>query len=1050
MIISFLIKYQKTIVLSTVAIVAYTVAVKASTIATNLHYAALVLVENAQLAWNAALAVGRGFVVGFRVAVVALTRGVASARVAFQMLTKSMAANPWGALAVAVAAATAALVGFLSQTKRGEEAQKRLASQLAKTNGEIESERDEIDKLFHKLRSAEEGTSQYRKAKDEILSKYGQYLRGLGQEVEALNDVAEAYRIITMEATNAARARGLAEANKTADDTFNDTLDEQGRSLYSGLTGASRKVRVGNGSRTEALSRNEVARWMHTLIAEATQRQFTSGTKDFLRSIGVYMDRNGSWQGLDEVADALNKISEASFDRSEEVFTNSLIFGTPANTYKDMTALQVERFMIELRETLQQNYSNSRQGSSAVLPNGNYVRFENNVDIQNELSQLEVLLERLQNADEGVVVVASAPADPNAPQGFTLPESDKDRRKRELEERRRQIKERQDFKAALNAEKGLWEQEDTINTANYAAGVISYREYLEQRQAILMRYFEAREDVYKQFGLASEGEEDEDFLELQKRKTEALLAWQRRQSQLSIDEIKREQQAVEAEAQLDFVTPSSRLYRNEEALQQRLFDIRADYLDRILQLQTLTADERMRYEQQLDDLEGKEMLRRRQVLAKRVQEWTKRYEYLSAQERYDREVEMLDAALEQNLINYKQYFEILKDLQKKYKDEILPDMAKPKSGKKAKAEADTKEHDEALTRVEQLYQKGELSKEEYEAAKDRIEDEYFKRSEARAREVGSTYTNQLLDVYDAFKSFFDKSGEDGEHWATKLGKLVGAVSGIMIGMMEQVTEYQRVCSEIELARVEKKYDREIELAEGNSYRVRQAEKAKERETARIKRESQRKMFAVQVASAVAQTATNALQAFGSAQWLPYPASLIVGALAAAMATAAGVVQIATIKKQQQLAEVQGYSQGGFTPKGKVDEAVGVVHAGEWVASQRLVNSPQARPLIEALDYAQRTNTIGSLRMADVSRSITAPIALAEVGQTAPTQQIVVQSAPAVVMQDAELTKVISRLDSRLNEPFVTVATVSGDVGINRAQDEYSKLMRNKTPKSRRK
>lgn len=39
-------------------------------------------------------------------------------------------------------------------------------------------------------------------------------------------------------------------------------------------------------------------------------------------------------------------------------------------------------------------------------------------------------------------------------------------------------------------------------------------------------------------------------------------------------------------------------------------------------------------------------------------------------------------------------------------------------------------------------------------------------------------------------------------------------------------------------------------------------------------------------------------------------------------------------------------------KQKQKEVAGVVHAGEWVASQRLLASPVARPLIEALDYAR--------------------------------------------------------------------------------------------------
>ena len=50
----------------------------------------------------------------------------------------------------------------------------------------------------------------------------------------------------------------------------------------------------------------------------------------------------------------------------------------------------------------------------------------------------------------------------------------------------------------------------------------------------------------------------------------------------------------------------------------------------------------------------------------------------------------------------------------------------------------------------------------------------------------------------------------------------------------------------------------------------------------------------------------------------------------------------------------------------------------------------------------------------------------------------------------EYATVIRQLKERLDEPFVTVNTVTGDTGIKQAQDEYEQLMRNKTPKSRRK
>ena len=201
-----------------------------------------------------------------------------------------------------------------------------------------------------------------------------------------------------------------------------------------------------------------------------------------------------------------------------------------------------------------------------------------------------------------------------------------------------------------------------------------------------------------------------------------------------------------------------------------------------------------------------------------------------------------------------------------------------------------------------------------------------------------------------------------------------------------------------------------------------------------------------VIQAVAQTATNALNAYGSAAAIPV-VGYILAPIAAAMAVAAGAIQIAAIKKQQQQSEATGYESGGFTPKGKSDEVAGVVHKGEWVASQRLVNNPRTRPLLEALDYAQRTNTIGSITAADVSRTITAPAVIAAQPQAPSVENntTYIQSSQT----DERLYATLDRLDTRLNEPFVTVNTVTGDHGMQKAQDDYDRLMKNKSPKSRK-
>jgi hypothetical protein len=285
-------------------------------------------------------------------------------------------------------------------------------------------------------------------------------------------------------------------------------------------------------------------------------------------------------------------------------------------------------------------------------------------------------------------------------------------------------------------------------------------------------------------------------------------------------------------------------------------------------------------------------------------------------------------------------------------------------------------------------------------------------------------------------------GDGGQALVGTMDTLVSGMASIFSGL----SSLMQAELEIQTAQIERRYEKEISMAEGNTYKVKKLEDQKQKELAKAKNEANKKMYAMQVLQAVAQTAQNAISAYGSAAAIPL-VGYVLAPIAAAMAVAAGAIQIAVIKKQQQASEAQGFMKGGFTRKGRKDEVAGVVHAGEWVASQNLLASPVARPVIEALDFAQRTNTIGSLRADDVSRSITAPMANAY--QPQEIKVVYERSEQQQVHADTELSSTIRRLNERLNEPFVTVNTVTGDHGTLKAQEEYDKLMRNKTPKSRR-
>lgn len=414
-------------------------------------------------------------------------------------------------------------------------------------------------------------------------------------------------------------------------------------------------------------------------------------------------------------------------------------------------------------------------------------------------------------------------------------------------------------------------------------------------------------------------------------------------------------------------------------------------------------------------------------------------EHLQAQKNYQNKL----------VENQKRNQKTVEDNEKKHQKELVKIkedyFGDNKSEKKEKYDKDSSALDEVY--AQEIKAAGDDAEEKL-----RIEEAYQKAKVALAKKYGQEYN-------DTSKNFLENMTEDITEWLNSdLGQAVqGSFDTLTSGMssiFSGMTSLIQAELEIQTAAIEKRYDKEISQAEGNNYKVKKLEEQKQKELAKKKNEANKKMFAMQVIQAVAQTAQNAISAYGSAAAIPL-VGYILAPVAAAMAVAAGAIQIAAIKKQQQASESQGYAKGGFTPKGSKFQEVGVVHAGEWVASQEMLANPVARPIINALDYAQRTNTIGSLRADDVSRTI-APVAYSTPQQQQP---IIVQQqsdglATAAIVQNTKAMQsyadTMKQLEKRLSEPFVTVNTVTGDTGIKQAQDEYSILMRNKTPKSRRK
>ena len=528
----------------------------------------------------------------------------------------------------------------------------------------------------------------------------------------------------------------------------------------------------------------------------------------------------------------------------------------------------------------------------------------------------------------------------------------------------------------FKAEKEWRERQEALNRIAYATGVIDYQKYTERMNEITAEFYQKQ--------LAHTDLSENERLTISAQYAEEMKKRDELDLKRRIAEEKQGHEELKAETQQNYLDGKL----SKQAYDMQMENIEFAHLRALVEIQEEGTEERLQAEANYRQRLMQDMERRRK-------------ETEDAEKKHQEEL-------------------------KKLKDEYFGN----------NAQENLERYNAAMANLDEVYQAEVKAAGDNAAEKLRIDEAYEKAKLAlknKYNQAGSEADRNALEKWN--QDLLDWLNGDG---GQALTKTVEALTSGMSSIFSQLSSLVQAEMEIETAAIEKRYEREVSMAEGNKYKTKQLEKQKQKEVAKVKDEANRKLFAMQVIQAVAQTATAALNAYSSAAAIPV-VGYIIAPIASAMAVAAGMMQVAAIKKQQQASQAQGYAEGGFTKPDKVDEVAGVVHAGEWVASQKLLASPVARPLIEALDYAQRTNTIGSLRQTDVSRTITAPAVLAQ------------SQAPMVIVQENNaLRETLVQLNQRLNEPFVTINTVTGDMGIKQAQDDYQRLMNNKSPKNKRK
>lgn len=610
--------------------------------------------------------------------------------------------------------------------------------------------------------------------------------------------------------------------------------------------------------------------------------------------------------------------------------------------------------------------------------------------------------------------------------------------------KREQAKQKKEFKEGLNAIKAELASANAETLTLYSQGSISYLEMLDRNHEAQQTYFadsiKFYEDYFSKIKDAAI-ESDKDYQELKSKQAEEGSNFRSKLTPLGVAEVKRRAAEDEKYARQRYEL-SKKTDIDEIALQEEILKIQVESIEKQMSLYNAGSEEYEKLRQQLDDTIRDATLNRQLRFAQEVEKLRAEYRKKSAVEQYKEEMAALEALLNAKKISERDYLEYSAALRNKYRGEngqdgqSLPGATPSASGNAKAAEM---KHDKELKELKEALDAGLITQKEFEERSRNIGHDMRDALIAPIASIGNEWLNMFSNLYSAWDDFGDSLKGSTEQKLKAISAAVGATTAVVTAGMSIASDYAKAQAQIELAAIEKRYSREKELAQGNSYLLNKLEKEKQEEQAKIKNEASRKEFQMKVVQSVAQTIQAALNAYASTAAIPVIGPALAPA-AAAVATAFGMAQVAMIQKQQKASEAQGYADGGFTPAGRRDKAVGVVHAGEWVASQKLVNNPRVRPLLEALDAAQRNNTVGMLRAEDVSRSLTAGDSLARFSEN--TQGMALMAAAA-----ARLAEASDKLKERLDDPLVAVASVAGPMGVNKAQSDYNKLLRNKSPKT---
>lgn len=586
-------------------------------------------------------------------------------------------------------------------------------------------------------------------------------------------------------------------------------------------------------------------------------------------------------------------------------------------------------------------------------------------------------------------------------------------RKREAEAKRKQKQAADSIKAETN--------ELMANNAKaYAEGKKTYQQFLDDRQNIQIKGFAKLKQLY--------GAESNEYKQLLDNQVTVVKQHDAAILKMNEQSIERERLQKEASIKAQYNDANSAIYQNDIALDEAIYQNDADAMQKRLSLYNEGSEEWLDLKAEMEQAELDHQLQMQESYQNQLKELRQQFGKQDLQAQETMYLNGLDNLYKQGLIKEEEYQRMKLEITKQFAAQ--------------RAQIDADDHGAGSAQIKINDKSSEMVNSARAAAGE-------SQSTGNAT-LGGYFSSQVENYQNTMEKLKELYGNDKQNHAAYMQAKAQITSDYLNNLVEKTavvyngingilsasSSYAQACSDLEQAKISKNYEKQIAAAGNNSKKKKKLEEKRDKELAAAKSKANKKAMKIEIAQAIASTAMSAINAYASAAVIP-TIGWTLAPIAAGMATAAGMIQLAAIKKQHQ-AEAAGYYEGGYTGGNRYRKEAGVVHEGEFVANHNAVNNSSIRPALDLIDRAQRSNTVGSLTADDITRS------LGQGSSTVVAPVVNVNNDNTEVRQSLDgVNSAVSRLNQTLEDGIDVELPIAGRRGIYRRLKDYQKILDNK-------